>query len=105
MENDGHPITTATLKEYIIDIAKDSGRETKFHLEKGPSKKFMANFMKKNPEISRRVPQGVKKYRSKEDELTIIRNYLTKVLFRLISKLKKKKKKRNGKKRRETKVY
>ena len=60
----GHPMSRQHLKKFVIEIVKRSGRPTLFNLEKGPSDKWVSNFMKRHNNLTIRKSHPLEKCRA-----------------------------------------
>lgn len=60
----GFPLTRKVIRKLANDIVVESGRPCLFNTEKGPSHKWLRNFLKRHKELSLRKPHGLEHVRS-----------------------------------------
>jgi hypothetical protein len=56
---------------------KESGRDTLFNLDKGPSDKWCRNFFIRHPLLAERTPEAQDKARSRMSNWTVMNQYFT----------------------------
>jgi len=57
MANRGFPMTRNIVRQFVISVVRESGRETRFNLDKGPSDKWFRKFSGTDRERSRAARQ------------------------------------------------
>lgn len=71
----GFPMTREMVRKYIISIYRTNGRNPSFNMETGPSNKWFKKFLKRNPDINERKPEGQDRSRHRMSNPQVMDQY------------------------------